>query len=391
MGIPPRKGGGTIVFPILGFDELKIGRWVGRIMPSKEMEEGWKAIEGKISSGNFDEALEELRGLDEKGEYAMTWKLAGDCKKGIAQETGLKKMYRESTKHYRQALNIDPKFKDARIGLEGLQGEMSSEGVRERLIPKMIDDGTPTFFGIIAIPVLLMFTLAVIKVISDGTLTEASMDYNARIHVKWTDDDGLAHREVIEIELYHDAAPIAVQNWIDHAEAGNYDGIRFHRVIDDFMLQTGDVEGMDGSGGYAYEFHNLCNGESSTDSDCNGAGRTAWTIPDELDCTQTNPNDASSPWVGTCHVPGALAMAKTTPPDTGGSQFYIVDQDSTPSHLNGVHAVFGQVTSGMEHVQAMSQVETGSSDKPVREMTITSIEVDSTESKGLLDYLMFWN
>ena len=84
-------------------------------------------------------------------------------------------------------------------------------------------------------------------------------------------------------------------------------------------------------------------------------------------------------------------MAKTTPPDTGGSQFYIVDQGSTPSHLNGVHAVFGQVTSGMEHVQAMSEVETGSNDKPVREMTITSIEVDSTESTGLLDYLMFWN
>jgi len=350
-------------------------------MAGAELEEGWKAAEKSITDGEFDSALENLRLLDEKGEHAMTWKLAGDCKKGIAAESGLKKAYREANKHYQKALKIDPKFKDARVGLEGLQGEMTSEGVRERLIPKMIDDGTPTLFGIIALPIILLGALALVKVISDGTLTEASFDYTATMHVQWTDDSGTLHKDTITLELYHDEAPIAVQNWLDHAEAGNYDGVRFHRVIDGFMLQTGDIEGKDGSGGYAYEFHGLCNGEASSDSNCGGAGMSAWTIPDEVNN-------------GVKHAPGSLAMAKTSPPDTGGSQFYIVDKDGNtvpPSHLDGVHTVFGQVTEGMELIDAMGQIETGNGDKPVREMTITSIDIDSSESRGVLYYLMFWN
>jgi len=350
-------------------------------MAGAELEEGWKAAEKSITDGEFDSALENLRLLDEKGEHAMTWKLAGDCKKGIAAESGLKKAYREANKHYQKALKIDPKFKDARVGLEGLQGEMTSEGVRERLIPKMIDDGTPTLFGIIALPIILLGALALVKVISDGTLTEASFDYTATMHVQWTDDSGTLHKDTITLELYHDEAPIAVQNWLDHAEAGNYDGVRFHRVIDGFMLQTGDIEGKDGSGGYAYEFHGLCNGEASSDSNCGGAGMSAWTIPDEVNN-------------GVKHAPGSLAMAKTSPPDTGGSQFYIVDKDGNtvpPSHLDGVHTVFGQVTEGMEFIDAMGQIETGNGDKPVREMTITSIDIDSSESRGVLYYLMFWN
>ena len=350
-------------------------------MAGAELEEGWKAAEKSITDGEFDSALENLRLLDEKGEHAMTWKLAGDCKKGIAAESGLKKAYREANKHYQKALKIDPKFKDARVGLEGLQGEMTSEGVRERLIPKMIDDGTPTLFGIIALPIILLGALALVKVISDGTLTEASFDYTATMHVQWTDDSGTLHKDTITLELYHDEAPIAVQNWLDHAEAGNYDGVRFHRVIDGFMLQTGDIEGKDGSGGYAYEFHGLCNGEASSDSNCGGAGMSAWTIPDEVNN-------------GVKHAPGSLAMAKTSPPDTGGSQFYIVDKDGNtvpPSHLDGVHTGFGQVTEGMELIDAMGQIETGNGDKPVREMTITSIDIDSSESRGVLYYLMFWN
>ncbi|MCS5537542.1 MAG: peptidylprolyl isomerase [Candidatus Poseidoniaceae archaeon] len=350
-------------------------------MASAELEKGWEAAEKSITDGEFDSALENLRFLDEKGEHAMTWKLAGDCKKGIAAESGLKKAYREANKHYQKALKIDPKFKDARVGLEGLQGEMTSEGVRERLIPKMIDDGTPTLFGIIALPIILLGALALVKVISDGTLTEASFDHTATMHVQWTDDSGTLHKDTITLELYYDEAPIAVQNWLDHAEAGNYDGVRFHRVIDGFMLQTGDIEGKDGSGGYAYEFHGLCNGEASSDSNCGGAGMSAWTIPDEVNN-------------GVKHAPGSLAMAKTSPPDTGGSQFYIVDKDGNtvpPSHLDGVHTVFGQVTEGMELIDAMGQIETGNGDKPVREMTITSIDIDSSESRGVLYYLMFWN
>jgi len=387
--MPELKSGSTV-------DALKMGWQVGVAMASDDLEQGWDAAEKLIKDGDFKDALVNLRSLDEKGEHAKTWKLAADCKKGLAQEEGGKKAYRQAVKHYRQALKIDPKYKDARIGLEGLQGEMTSTGIRERMIPKMIDDGTPTLFGIIMLPLLLLGALAVVKMIADGTLTSNSgeYDYIAVVNVEWTDDEGVVHNDAITIELYYDAAPITVQNWIDHANAGNYDGIRFHRVIDGFMLQTGDIEGMDGTGGYAYEFHGLCNGQEQASCD-----QSDYTIPDEF----TN---------GLNHQGGALAMAHGGP-GTGGSQFYFVDKGAAPSHLdwdsskdldsfgdckkqdtNGnsqsCHTVFGQVTAGMNIIDAMGQVQTAAQDKPVNGMVMTSIDIDSQEKKGLLDYLMFW-
>ena len=346
-------------------------------MASNDLTKGWDSVEKKIKKSQYDEALLDLRELDEDGVHAMTWKLAGDCKKGLSEELGQKKAYREAVKHYKKALKMDPKFKDARIGLEGLQNEMLVEGVRERTIPKMIDDGTPTLFGIVAIPLLLLTLLSGVKVISDGALSEnaPAYDYTAVMNVQWTDDNGAQHDDSITIELYVDAAPIHVENWLGHARAGNYDGVRWHRVIDGFMLQTGDIEGKDGSGGYAYEFQGYCNGQVSTSCD-----QTVWTIPDESNN-------------GIPHQPGSLAMAKTSAANTGGSQFYIVDKDGNtvpPSHLDGVHTVFGQVIDGMDIIDAMGQVQTDSGDKPLNEMIIKNIEITSEEKKGLLDYLMFW-
>ena len=75
-------------------------------------------------------------------------------------------------------------------------------------------------------------------------------------------------------------------------------------------------------------------------------------------------------------------MAKTSSPHTGGSQFFLIPEDSTPSHLDGVHTVFGKITSGCEHVTAISQVPTGQGDVPLNDVTIESatfvgsVEVD---------------
>ena len=127
------------------------------------------------------------------------------------------------------------------------------------------------------------------------------------------------------------------------------------------MIQGGDIDDMNGAGGYAGIWSGYCNGQISgsdgeiyTSENC---PRNDWTVPDEADN-------------GLLHEPSVIAMAKTSAPNTAGSQFYIVPSDSTPSHLDGVHTVFGMVTSGMNHVDAISEVSTGSNDKPVEDVRL---------------------
>jgi cyclophilin family peptidyl-prolyl cis-trans isomerase len=138
----------------------------------------------------------------------------------------------------------------------------------------------------------------------------------------------------IEIELFDDDAPKTVQNFVKLAKDGFYDGVIFHRVIQDFMIQGGDPTGT-GSGGPGYQFE------------------------DEF-------NDHKV-------VRGALAMANAGP-NTNGSQFFIVTTGAAP-WLDGKHTVFGQVTSGMDVVDAIEAVETGPGDKPSDEVRIESVTV----------------
>lgn len=117
----------------------------------------------------------------------------------------------------------------------------------------------------------------------------------------------------IEFELYDSDAPNTVANFEKLANSKFYDGLTFHRVIPGFVSQGGDPNG-------------------------NGTGGAGYTIKCE---TENNPRT---------HIPGALSMAHAGK-DTGSSQFFIV-HESQP-HLNGVHTVFGQVTSGLEHATSM--------------------------------------
>jgi len=163
----------------------------------------------------------------------------------------------------------------------------------------------------------------------------------------------------ITIELFPNEAPDHVDSFLTHIEEGSYDDTIFHRVIDGFVIQGGDIDGQDGAGGYAANWYGYCNGYEASPGDC---GYEDWTLPDEVD------NDLT-------HGSGTLAMAKTSNPNTGGSQFYIVDDGSTPSHLDGIHTIFGQVVSGMEHVNAISEVATDSNDSPVDDVVIVTITI----------------
>jgi peptidyl-prolyl cis-trans isomerase B (cyclophilin B) len=144
----------------------------------------------------------------------------------------------------------------------------------------------------------------------------------------------LTNHGSIELELFDDAAPKTVQNFIKLAQDGFYDGVIFHRVIQDFMIQGGDPTGT-GSGGPGYQFE------------------------DEF-------NDHKV-------VRGALAMANAGP-NTNGSQFFIVTTDAAP-WLDGKHTVFGQVTSGMDVVDTIEGVDTGPGDKPREDVRIESVTV----------------
>jgi cyclophilin family peptidyl-prolyl cis-trans isomerase len=188
-------------------------------------------------------------------------------------------------------------------------------------------------------------------------------------YLSWFDSDHVQHCGTIQFDLHDEAAPLHSQNFRDHVDAGNYDGTIFHRIIDDFMIQGGDFENSIGTGGYAYSWHGYCNGNQGQQGDC---PTNQFTLPDETNTTFN-------------HIPGALSMAKTSSPNTGGSQFFIVDAGVTPVHLDGVHTVFGQAVagsidgqsvSGLEVVDAISRVEVSGpySSQPNHDVMIISAE-----------------
>ena len=190
-------------------------------------------------------------------------------------------------------------------------------------------------------------------------------------YLTWVDQSNIQHCGTLQLDLHDGAAPVHSQNFRDHVAAGNYDGVIFHRIIDDFMIQSGDFQNGDGTGGYAYSWHGYCNGYSTSQEEC--PSEEMYSIPDETDSDLT-------------HIPGALSMAKTSAANTGGSQFFIVDAGVTASWLDGVHTVFGQAiagtidgqeVTGIEVVDALSRVEVGGSwgSTAIYEVTIIDAEL----------------
>ena len=139
---------------------------------------------------------------------------------------------------------------------------------------------------------------------------------------------------VIELELFDEDAPQTVENFTKLAGDGFYDGVVFHRVIEDFMIQGGDPTGT-------------------------GMGGPGYTFEDEINDHRVER--------------GALAMANAGP-NTNGSQFFIVTADATP-WLDGKHTVFGRVTSGLDVVDSISAVDTDANDKPRDPVVIERVEL----------------
>ncbi|WYP27020.1 peptidylprolyl isomerase [Alkalihalobacillus sp. FSL W8-0930] len=171
-----------------------------------------------------------------------------------------------------------------------------------------------------------------------STANEVDIDLENPTVVTMTMENG---GEVV-MELYPDVAPKTVENFVKLASDGFYNGLTFHRVIPGFMIQGGDPDG-------------------------NGTGGPDHSVEGEFSSNGFE-NDLS-------HERGVVSMARSQDPDSAGSQFFIVVDDST--FLDGEYAAFGKVTEGMDVVDEIVSVETDGSDKPVegQEQVIETITV----------------
>jgi cyclophilin family peptidyl-prolyl cis-trans isomerase len=142
------------------------------------------------------------------------------------------------------------------------------------------------------------------------------------------------NKGAIALELFEEDAPKTVGNFVDLAQKGFYDGVIFHRVIEDFMVQGGDPTGT-GTGGPGYKFE------------------------DEFNQHKVER--------------GALAMANSGP-NTNGSQFFIVTADACP-WLDGKHTVFGRVSAGMDVVDEIERVPKDARDRPLEDVRIESVQI----------------
>lgn len=181
--------------------------------------------------------------------------------------------------------------------------------------------------------VITILISAVLLILAILTYFYMSMPTYAKIET--------SHGEIV-VKLYTEEAPETTKNFITLAKEGKYDDTIFHRVMNDFMIQGGDFENRNGTGGYSYK------------------GSDTY-LKDEFDPSLR-------------HVKGALSMANRGP-NTGGSQFFIVQADGGTPWLNGAHSIFGQVEEGMDVVDEIAGVATDEMNMPLKEVVVKTITI----------------
>ncbi|MBQ3932760.1 MAG: peptidylprolyl isomerase [Lachnospiraceae bacterium] len=152
----------------------------------------------------------------------------------------------------------------------------------------------------------------------------------------------MADGKVIKAELYPEIAPNTVKNFVSLVSKGFYDGLTFHRIIKGFMIQGGDPVG-------------------------NGTGGPGYGIKGEFSSNGFK-NDLK-------HEPGVLSMARAMNPNSAGSQFFIMHE--TSPHLDGDYAAFGKVIEGLENVNAIAEVRTDLSDRPLEDVVMKRVTVET--------------
>ncbi|REK74495.1 peptidylprolyl isomerase [Paenibacillus paeoniae] len=154
----------------------------------------------------------------------------------------------------------------------------------------------------------------------------------------------MSNDEIIKVELYPEVAPNTVNNFISLIDKGYYDGVIFHRVIPGFMIQGGDPQGT-------------------------GTGGPGYTIKGEFTFNDFTNN--------LTHTKGVISMARTMVPDSAGSQFFIMTEDSP--HLDNQYAAFGKVIEGMETVDVIVNQKRDADDKPLEPLSMKKVTVDKKD------------
>lgn len=172
--------------------------------------------------------------------------------------------------------------------------------------------------------------------------TQETVDYASKVKENPIVTITMSNDEKIVIELEPTVAPNTVANFIALAKDGFYDGLIFHRVIPDFMIQGGDPKG-------------------------NGTGGPDYSIDGEFSSNGFENNMK--------HERGVISMARSDDPNSAGSQFFIMVKEA--SHLDGEYAAFGKVIEGMETVDAIVGAERDATNKPLEDQQMKKVEVDT--------------
>ena len=179
----------------------------------------------------------------------------------------------------------------------------------------------------------------ILEGIVDGYKFTVTEEVTDRVRIQMNNGD------IMLVVLSNSQTPITIENFKNHVQKGTYDGLIFHRVIEDFMIQGGDPTGT----GYGDDSIPTIKGEFNS----NGV--------------QNNME----------HVRGVLSMARSVNPNSASTQFFIVHQDSP--HLNGDYAAFGKVFAGFDTLDKIATVNTDGNDRPINEQKIKSIKFITVE------------
>ena len=358
---------------------------VGALMPPMPtaLKDALSRATSMIESKDVDGALELLRteawnAAETNPHKIEVISLAAQAKivKGDIDMKNRKMHWQDAHNSYQRALKLEPSNKDVRRSQNKLASMMDEQAISLGKGWQMFDDGNPTPLGLMASFVAIMVFLVAFKFAGESleeTPTLESSEVTLEVSYIHPDDPGTRVSGEIVLELYESEAPKHVENFLYLVDNGMYDTTIFHRVIDGFMIQGGDIEARNGAGGEAGIWYGYCNGQMAnadgqiyTSENC---PQQDWAVPGEHAQSSLR------------HVPGALAAAHAGL-NTDGSQFYIVPSDSNPSWLdyepgkdcsaqgNSCHTVYGMVISGMNHVDAMAEVLTGNADKPVEDVRL---------------------
>ena len=218
---------------------------------------------------------------------------------------------------------------------------MQDKGISETLMPKLMIAGAPTPAGLIAIVGGVLLFVAVAKMLSDSTENELAGD--VLMEITWTDTTGVDHNGKIWISLDDSSAPMHAKSFRENVNSKRYDGVIFHRVIDDFMIQGGCPEGTGTGSGP----HGNITGEFTSDPQFS-------------------------------HQRGVLSMARSADPNSASCQFFVCH--GAADFLDGQYAAFGKVVEGEQAMDAVAGVATGGGGEgstPQEKCTIQKMTVRS--------------